>query len=122
MLAKAMAKGKITPASAETLKSQNRKWLRAHLAALPEGVHGNKKTLVGRSLAGTHSAEAPAKDTAKMVLRAQDLDHDQLKAIKGYASDAGKSVDDFLADMNKAAQATIGDGGGHVQPWDSKKA
>lgn len=97
MLTAARREGKVSKAEVASLRSQGLKdsrWLKAHLEVLPKKVRlQDEGALQGKG------SEAPTSHDA--AFDAQGMSDEQKKAIKLAASAAGKSFDDFVADMNK---------------------
>jgi hypothetical protein len=102
MLVKAKKEGKIASAQFATLKTQDPKWLKAHLAALPKMVTTTEDPArVGRTLDGGTDSTPPATTTTTTAkLTSQGLEPSLRKALEGQAAAAGKDFDAFLEGLN----------------------
>jgi hypothetical protein len=73
-------------------------WLKAHLSARPKMVRRDKDgAFEGRTLSGGKDGD----ESRGKALDAQSLTAEQRKGVEEMAVMAGKSFDDFVADMNK---------------------
>lgn len=80
------------------------KWLKAHLAARPKLVRSvDDGAREGRDLEGGRDGDRET--TRSEHLSKQNLTSEQRKMIEMQARDAGKSFDEFFADMNKTIDA-----------------
>jgi hypothetical protein len=109
-LAEAKRDGKVTKAEIAALRTQglkDPKWLKGYLSLLPKKVRGLEEALVGQTPENQHEGQGRA-SRASVVLDAQNLTAEQRKAIEQAATNAGKSFDDFVADMNTTAAKANG--------------
>lgn len=96
MLDKARREGRVSKAQIPALRTQgiaNPKWLKGYLGVLPK-----VRTLDEGALEGASKGGEVGSASAKAL---SELSGEQRKAIETMATDAGKSAEDFFAEMQK---------------------